>query len=78
MGSSSKNTRARRDITRLICSFSPHALAHFAKRAIGGQVEEIHHRGGFFGVKVRKETAVDADGLLGVPGGVEEVRVGQV
>ena len=30
------------------------------------------------GVKVRKETAVDADGLLGVPGGVEEVRVGQV
>ena len=54
MGSSSRYTRACLDMMRLIWSFSPHAFAHLAEAAVGGQCEEVDHRGRFVGVEVAK------------------------
>ena len=58
--------------------FLPHAFAHLGEAAVGGQREEVDHRGGFVGVEVSEERGVDADRVLRGPVGVEEVGVGQV
>ena len=56
----------------------PHAFAHLAEAAIGGQSEELDHRGGLVGVEVAKERGVDADRVSSAPVRVQEVGVGQV
>jgi len=56
----------------------PHALAHLAEAAVGGQSEEVDHRGGLVGVEVGEERGIDADGIRSGPVGVQEVGIGQV